>query len=75
MPTKPKNDLAFNRGLSNNIPPSDLHVTIYLMEKGASKKQVEEFLVYCNQINWRHRNGNLIQNWKAFANEWIWLYG
>ncbi len=60
-------------GFGNCIPPTLQHLRIYFEQKGLPSLSAESFYSYCQQRNWKTKTGIPIKNWKAAANNWMWV--
>jgi hypothetical protein len=60
------------KGRGCDVPPARQHVEIYFLQKGLSLQASREFYQhYCNK-QWARQDGQLIQDWKRLAWQWIW---
>jgi hypothetical protein len=65
------NDKSYT-GRGCDVPPARQQVEIYFLQKGLSLQASREFYQhYCNK-QWARQDGQLIQDWKRLAWQWIW---
>jgi hypothetical protein len=59
-------------GLGRDIPPEREYVEIYFLQCKKSIEAASEFFAHYSQRFWRSSNGEIIQDWKRLAWQWIW---
>ena len=59
-------------GRGCNVPPRPEYVEIYFLQCKKSKAAASDFFAYYSQRDWRSLRGEVIQDWKRLAWQWIW---
>jgi hypothetical protein len=67
MPTKNHQTVFFD----HHIPPRMEDVKGYFLQKGAPRREAEDFYHVYENRHWTSRTGKFINNWKVVAYRWI----